>query len=67
MPSLVDALMAARINFRLQACVVRRRFAHRSRHDTSFMRRLDTPEIHGYRAESGYRVYLDKAGTARAP
>jgi hypothetical protein len=27
----------------------------------SFMRSLDTPEIHGYRAESGYRVYLDKA------
>jgi hypothetical protein len=27
----------------------------------SFMRSLDTPEIHGYRAESGYRVYIDKA------
>jgi arginine decarboxylase len=27
----------------------------------TFMRSLDTPEIHGYRAESGYRVYLDKA------
>ena len=27
----------------------------------SFMRSLDTPEIHGYRAECGYRVYLDKA------
>jgi len=22
---------------------------------------LDTPEIHGYRAECGYRVYVDKA------
>jgi arginine decarboxylase len=27
----------------------------------SFMRSLDTPEIHGYRAESGYRVYVEKA------
>jgi arginine decarboxylase len=27
----------------------------------SFMRSLDTPEIHGYRAEAGYRVYMDKA------
>ncbi|HYB14120.1 MAG TPA: hypothetical protein VEF71_01410, partial [Streptosporangiaceae bacterium] len=27
----------------------------------SFMRSLDTPEIHGYRADCGYRVYLDKA------
>jgi arginine decarboxylase len=27
----------------------------------SFMRSLDTPEIHGYRPECGYRVYLDKA------
>ena len=26
-----------------------------------FMRSLDTPEIHGYRAECGYRVYVDKA------
>ena len=26
--------MAARLNFRLQACVVRRRFTHRSRHDS---------------------------------
>jgi len=25
------------------------------------MRSLDTPEIHGYRADLGYRVYLDKA------
>ena len=30
-PSFEDAVMAARLNFRLQACVVRRRFAHRSR------------------------------------
>ena len=27
----------------------------------SFMRSLDTPEIHGYRPDLGYRVYLDKA------
>jgi arginine/lysine/ornithine decarboxylase len=33
--SLEDALMAARLNFRLQACVVRRRFSHRSRYDSS--------------------------------
>jgi arginine decarboxylase len=30
-----EAVTAARLNFRLQACVVRRRFAHRSRHDLS--------------------------------
>jgi len=34
-PSFDDALMAARLNFRLQACVVRRRFTHHSRHDSS--------------------------------
>jgi len=34
-PSFDDALMAVRLNFKLQACVVRTRFAHRSRHDTS--------------------------------
>jgi arginine decarboxylase len=39
-PSFDDALMAARLNFRLQACVVRRRFAHRSRHDTSGLRQF---------------------------
>jgi arginine decarboxylase len=39
-PSFDDALMAARLNFRLQACVVRRRFAHRSRHDTSSIRQF---------------------------
>ena len=33
--SFEEAIMAARLNFRLQACVVRRRFAHRSRHDLS--------------------------------
>jgi len=27
----------------------------------SFMRSLDTPEVHGYRPELGYRVYTDKA------
>ena len=39
-PSFDDALMAASINFRLQACVVRRRFAHRSGHDTSSLRQF---------------------------
>jgi len=39
-PSFDDALMAARLNFRLQACVVRRRFAHRSRNDTSSLRQF---------------------------
>jgi len=34
-PSFDEALMAARLNFKLQACVVRRRFTHRSRHDCS--------------------------------
>ena len=34
-PSFDDALMAARLNFRLQACVVRRRFTHRSRHESA--------------------------------
>ena len=34
-PSFEDAIMAARLNFRLQACVVRRRFAHRSRYDAA--------------------------------
>jgi arginine decarboxylase len=32
-PSFDDAVMAVRLNFRLQACLIRRRFAHRSRHD----------------------------------
>jgi arginine decarboxylase len=34
-PSFDDAEMVARLNFRLQACVVRRRFTHRSRYDSS--------------------------------
>jgi arginine decarboxylase len=33
----------------------------------SFMRSLDTPEIHGYRPDLGYRVYLDKALEIAAP
>jgi arginine decarboxylase len=37
----------------------------------SFMRSLDTPEIHGYRPDLGYRVYVDKAleiaATGRQP
>jgi arginine decarboxylase len=36
-PSVDDAIMATRLNFRLQACVVRRRFTHRSRHESSFL------------------------------
>ena len=32
-----------------------------SREILAFMRSLDTPEIHGYRADLGYRVYVDKA------
>jgi arginine decarboxylase len=27
----------------------------------SFMRSLDTPEVHGFRADLGYRVYTGKA------
>src|SRR5580693_670640 len=34
-PSFDEAVMTARLNFKLQACVVRRRFTHRSRHDCS--------------------------------
>src|SRR6202047_905636 len=34
-PSFDEAVMAARLNFKLQACGVRRRFTHRSRHDYS--------------------------------
>jgi len=34
-PSFDDAVMATRLNFRLQAVVVRRRFTDRSRHDSS--------------------------------
>ena len=34
-PSFDDAVLAARLNFALQACVVARRFAHRSRYDSS--------------------------------
>ncbi len=39
-PSFDDAIMAARLNFNLQACVVRRRFAHRSRYDSSSLARF---------------------------
>jgi len=39
-PSFDDAVMAIRLNFRLQACVIRRRFAHRSRYDTSSLRQF---------------------------
>jgi arginine decarboxylase len=34
-PSFEDAVLAARLNFRLQACVIRRRFVHRSRDASS--------------------------------
>jgi arginine decarboxylase len=33
----------------------------------SFMRSLDTPEVHGYRPGLGYRVYVDKALEIAAP
>jgi arginine/lysine/ornithine decarboxylase len=33
----------------------------------AFMRSLDTPEVHGYRADLGYRVYVDKALEIAAP
>ncbi len=39
-PSFEDALMATRLNIRLQACVVRRRFAHRSRHESPSLRQF---------------------------
>jgi arginine decarboxylase len=32
-----------------------------SREILSFMRSLDTPEVHGYNPQAGYRVYTDKA------
>src|SRR5260370_9771561 len=35
-----EAVMAARLNFALQACVVCRRFVHKSRHDSSFLGQL---------------------------
>jgi len=33
----------------------------------SFMRSLDTPEVHGYRPDLGYRVYVDRALVAPPP
>ena len=39
-PSFDEAVMATRLNFRLQACVVRRRFTHRSRQDSSLLAQL---------------------------
>jgi arginine decarboxylase len=39
-PSFDEAVMAARLNFSLQACVVCRRFVHRSRHESSFLEQL---------------------------
>ena len=32
-----------------------------SRQILSFIRSLDTPEIHGYKPDYGYRVYTEKA------
>src|SRR6266702_2417740 len=46
-PSLDDAVMAARLNFRLQACVVRRRFTHRSRYDSSSLRQFTDTSVSG--------------------
>ena len=34
-PSYEDAIIAARINFNIQACVIKRRFAHHSGRDLS--------------------------------
>jgi arginine decarboxylase len=39
-PSFDEAIMAARVNYALQACVVCRRFVHKSRHDSSFLSQL---------------------------
>ena len=39
-PSFDEAIMATRLNFALQACVVCRRFVHKSRHDSSFLGQL---------------------------
>jgi len=39
-PSFDDALMAVRLNFNLQACVVRRRFAHRARQESPSLRQF---------------------------
>ena len=39
-PSFDEAVMATRLNFALQACVVCRRFVHKSRHDSSFLGQL---------------------------
>src|ERR1700722_12519274 len=39
-PSFDEAIMATRLNFALQACVVCRRFVHKSRHDSPFLARL---------------------------
>ncbi len=39
-PSFDEAIMATRLNFALQACVVCRRFVHRSRHDSAFLSQL---------------------------
>ena len=46
-PSFEDAIMVARLNFRLQACVVRRRFAHRSRYDAAAL----APLLGGFGAD----------------
>jgi arginine decarboxylase len=39
-PSFEDALIAALFNFNIQACVIRRRFSHRSQHDLSKLLRF---------------------------
>jgi arginine/lysine/ornithine decarboxylase len=46
-PSLDDAVMAARVNFQLQACVVRRRFTHRSRYDSSSLAQFVDASLDG--------------------
>ena len=44
-PSFEDAVMGVRINYWLQACVVRRHIAHRSRHDAATL----APFVGGFR------------------
>jgi arginine decarboxylase len=39
-PSFEDAVIAVLFNFNIQACVIRRRFSHRSRHDLSKLGRF---------------------------
>ena len=57
-PSFDDAVMAAQLNFRLQACVVRRRFTHQSHHDCS--------SLAGFVSLGEYEDLMDLAPDERA-